>query len=294
MMFMNKASLTQVVEETTTKLLGLASFDLPQGVEKALRDALNREDDPIARSQLSVILKNIEIARKKRVPICQDTGIPMIHVSLGEDFPLKAILPNILSEAVRKATISIPLRPNAVHPFTRKNTRDNSGIHLPYLEWEIKHGDSLEILVIPKGFGSENMSQLGMLTPGEGLNGVKSFVLDCVVSAGGRPCPPTIIGVGVGLGVDGVMKLARRAAIRPLPLKNEDPDIASLETQLLKLVNETGIGPMGLGGKTTSLAVNIEIGHTHTGGLPVGVVFQCWAARMAEATVESDGKVKIA
>ena len=193
---------------------------------------------------------------------------------------------------MKRATCDVSLRPNAVHPISRVNTLDNTGIHVPYIEWEIKPGSTLDIVAIPKGFGSENMSRLAVFTPGEGMKAVKEFLLETVLRAGGKSCPPTIVGVGLGLGLDGVLRLGRKAALRPLPSRNDDPEIAALEEELLALVNETGIGPMGLGGKTTALAVNVEVGHTHTASLPVAVVFQCWAARRSEATIHPDGRVE--
>jgi fumarate hydratase subunit alpha len=281
-----------VVKDTAIKLLELASLDLPEDVEEALKDALERENNTIARSQLSSILKNVDIARKKRIPMCQDTGIIIIKLEIGENFPIKADLPTILNKAVKKGTRSIPLRPNAVHPIKRWNTGDNTGDYLPYIEWEITSGDHLKMEVILKGIGSENMSRLGMLNPGQGIKGVKNFVIESVVEAGGKPCPPYILGLGIGLAVDGVMKLARKAAIRPINIKNEDSEIAKLEEELLNIINETGIGTMGLGGRITALAVNIELGFTHTGSLPVGVVFQCWADRRAKAMLKSNGEVE--
>jgi len=289
---MNTNDLGEVVERATKKLLELAVIELPIGVENALRGALKKEQNLIAKAQLTSMIENIEIARSKRLPICQDTGIQMFHITLGEDFPVKSKLQKIVQRSVQKATSEIPLRPNAVHPITRVNSSDNTGIHVPYIEWCIQPGTKMNIEVIPKGFGSENMSRLRMLSPGQGMKAVKEFLLDSVLEAGGKNCPPTIIGLGLGLGVDGVMRLGRKAALRPLPLRNEHPEIADLEAELLRLVNETGIGPMGLGGKTTALAVNIELGHTHTASLPVAVVFQCWAARRSEANIYSNGCVE--
>ncbi|MHA2394480.1 MAG: fumarate hydratase [Promethearchaeota archaeon] len=281
-----------MIEDTAITLLELASHDLPRDVEEALKYALEKENNIIAQSQLSSILKNVDIARKKRVPMCQDTGIIIIKLEVGENFPIKADLPSILKRAVKKGTVSIPLRPNAVHPIKRWNTGDNTGDHLPYLEWEVTSGDYLKMEVILKGIGSENMSKLGMLNPGQGIKGVKNFVIESVVEAGGRPCPPYILGLGIGLAVDGVMKLARKAAIRPINSKNEDIEIAKLEEEILNIINKTGIGTMGLGGRTTALAVNIELGYTHTGGLPVGIVFQCWADRRAKAVLKGNGEVE--
>lgn len=280
------------LRENFLKLVDLAVTDLPANVEETLKDRLRAETSEIAKDQLRAILSNIEVARGQHIPICQDTGIQMFHLRVGEDFPLKAKLPLIIAEAVRDATAKALLRPNAVHPLTRLNTGDNTGMHVPYIEWSLIEGDVLDVEVLPKGAGSENMSALRMLNPGDGLKGVKRFVLETVAAAGGKPCPPYILGVGIGLGSDGVMKLARRASVRPLKEHNEGSGMADLEKELLGLVNETGIGPMGLGGRTTALAVNIEIGHTHTAGLPVGVIFQCWAARRAAARIYPNGRAE--
>jgi len=274
------------------KLIDLAVTALPTNIEEALKKTLNEETSEIAREQLKAILRNIQVAREKHIPICQDTGIQMFHLSIGEDFPLKAELPKIITEAVRKATSEALLRPNAIHPLTRLNTRDNTGIDVPYIEWNLLEGNTLEVEVIPKGAGSENMSALKMLNPGDGLRGVKRFIIEIVAAAGGKPCPPYVLGVGIGLCSDSVMKLARRASMRPLQKRNEDPEIANLEDELLGLVNETGIGSMGLGGRTTALAVNIEVGHTHTAELPVGIIFQCWAARRAAARIYPNGRAE--
>jgi fumarate hydratase subunit alpha len=280
------------LRENFLKLVDLAVTDLPANVEETLRETLKTETSAIAKDQLKAILSNIEVARRQHIPICQDTGIQMSHLGVGEDFPLKTKLPLIMAEAVRDATAKALLRPNAVHPLTRLNTGDNTGMHVPYIEWSPTEGNTLDVEVLPKGAGSENMSALKMLNPGDGLKGVKRFVLETVAAAGGKPCPPYILGVGIGLGSDGVMKLARRASVRPLRECSGDPEIADLEKELLGLVNETGIGPMGLGGRTTALAVNIEIGHTHTAGLPVGIIFQCWAARRAAARIYPNGMVE--
>ena len=277
------------LEENFMELISIAVTDLPANVEETLREALEAETSEIARDQLKAILRNVEVARERRIPICQDTGIQMFHLGVGEDFPMKAELPIIIAEAVREATSKALLRPNAVHPLSRLNTEDNTGSHVPYIEWDLLKGNILEVEVLPKGAGSENMSALKMLNPGEGLKGVKRFVLETVAAAGGKPCPPYILGIGIGLGADGVMKLARKASVRALKEHSGDPAISHLEKELLGLVNETGIGPMGLGGRTTALAVNIEIGHTHTAGLPVGVIFQCWAARRAAARIYPNG-----
>ena len=284
--------LDKIIMEETINLIKLASTRLPLEVKDALEKSREEETSEVAKKQLDAILANIDLAEKTETPMCQDTGIVMFYLKAGSNFPILNRIPQILRQATKKATVAIPLRPNAVDPFTRKNSGDNTGEYIPYIDWEIVDGDSLELAVAPKGYGSENMCTLKMLTPGEGVKGLKRFVIDTVIKAGGKPCPPVILGVGVGAGADSVMKLARKAVLRSINKRHENPKLANLEEELLKLVNETGIGPMGLGGKTTALGVNIEYAHTHTAGLPVGVVISCWASRKASARIWPDGRIQ--
>ena len=195
-------------------------------------------------------------------------------------------------EATKRATNEVPLRPNAVNPFTSKNSGDNTGRLIPPIHWEIVPGNSLKITVFPKGGGSENVSTLGMLSPSEGIKGLKRFVLNAVVKAGGQPCPPTIVGVGVGGGADLAMTIAKKSLLRPLNQKSVDPDIALLEKELIEAANMTGIGPMGLGGKVTVLGVNIGFAYRHPASFPVAVAFSCWACRRASAKISTDGTVE--
>jgi fumarate hydratase subunit alpha len=184
------------------------------------------------------------------------------------------------------------LRPNAVDPFTRKNSGDNTGRLIPYINWEITEEDTIEITALPKGGGSENVCALGMITPGEGVRGLKKFVIDTVIKAGAKPCPPNILGVGMGGGADIAMKIAKKALLRPINQPNPNPELAQLEKQLYEAANSTGIGPMGLGGKFTVLGVNIEYAHRHPASYPVAVAYQCWAARRATACIHVDGTVE--
>jgi len=204
-------------------------------------------------------------------------------------------LPN-LEEGIRRglnrATSEVPLRSNAVHPITRQNPGNNIGKHVPIIHYEHSDCDFTQLTVMPKGAGSENMSALAMLTPSQGMKGIKRLVLDTVVKAGGRPCPPTIVGVGIGGSADQAMVLAKQALLRPLNIKNQDPQLAALESELKQALNLTGIGPMGLGGKTTVLGVRVEEAFTHTASLPVAVCLQCWAARRASARIAKDGSVQ--
>ena len=182
----------------------------------------------------------------------------------------------------------MPLRPNVVDPLTRENTGTNTGKDVPLVDIEIIEGNYIELIIFPKGFGSENNNAMKMALPGEGVEGIKNFVVDTVLAAGGKPCPPTRIGVGIGGSSDYALKLAKKALLREVSSKNPDNRLAELEQELLELVNSTGIGPMGLGGNTTALDVKIELVDTHTAGLPIGICIQCWAARHASATIKDE------
>ncbi|MEA3255576.1 MAG: fumarate hydratase [Candidatus Altiarchaeota archaeon] len=279
-----------LITETVVELLRKAEVSLPGDVEKALKRAYRAEKEEIARMQLKTILDNVRYARMNNIPMCQDTGVPVFYLRLGGGLEIDL---NLIEESIRrgvkKATSRIPLRPNIVHPLTRENSGDNTGAGIPVIDIEfLGDKDYLELTVFPKGAGSENMSAFRMLNPSEGVEGVKGFVLDTVASAGGNPCPPTIVGVGIGGSAEGAMKLAKKALLRGIN-PHEDEGIAGLEGELLKEINKLGIGPMGLGGKTTSLAVNIEYAYCHTASLPVAVNLQCWANRKASARIHVDG-----
>ena len=283
----------KLIEEVSVELLRQAVVELPVDVKKALGKAYEEETGEIAKTQLGAILDNVKLAEETCTPMCQDTGVPIFYVKVGTEARVEGNLEEGIKNAVLRATDEIPLRPNVVHPLTRKNPGTNVGENMPYVNYSILPGkDYVEITAFPKGVGSENMSTLGMLKPVEGIRGVKRFVIDTVIAAGSQPCPPTIVGVGVGGSADIAMKLAKEALLRPLDQKHPEEPIANLERELLEAINSTGIGPMGLGGKTTSLGVNVEYAYTHTGGLPVGVNIQCWAARKATAKIHSDGRVE--
>jgi fumarate hydratase subunit alpha len=270
----------------------LAVVKLPQDVKEALKRAYREEVSETGRVQLEAILKNIELAEKENTSICQDTGVIIFYVKAGAQTKGLDKVESALRNAVKRATKEIPLRPNAVDIFTQKNSGDNTGKFIPYINWEIVPGDTIEITAFPKGGGSENVSQLGMLTPGEGVNGLKKFVIGAIIKAGAMPCPPTIVGVAAGGGADIAIKLAKMAVLRPLNQPNLNPDLAKIERELYEDANSTGIGPMGLGGKFTVLGVNIDYAHRHPASYPVAVVFQCWAARRATARIYSDGRVE--
>ncbi|MHC1605682.1 MAG: fumarate hydratase [Candidatus Methanofastidiosia archaeon] len=280
----------QLIEDTVVELLKRAVVFLPDDVVESIENAYKREDTEVARMQLKAILDNIKLARETQTPMCQDTGILLFYVkpsmNLGTD------IEKVIRKAVKKATPLVPLRPNAVDPLSRTNPGTNVGVGMPHINYEMPEGNFTEITVFPKGAGSENMSRLLMLTPSQGIKGIKEFVLDSVLNAAGKPCPPTIVGVGIGGSADISMKLAKKALLRPLGQRNKDKRIAGLEQELYNALNKTGIGPMGLGGKTTVLGVSIEFAYCHTASHPVAVNIQCWAARRATARIHDNGEVK--
>jgi fumarate hydratase subunit alpha len=272
------------VEEEICHLFKEAVIKLPSDVKFALKNAYNTEKNDVARLNLQAIIENIKAAEELEVPLCQDTGLPIIFVKLG-NIKVENLIEGIIN-GVKKATKEIPLRPNVVDPFTRKNTGNNTGKFIPQIDIELIDEDYLEITVFPKGFGSENNNKLKMALPGEGENAVKDFVLETVLAAGGKPCPPTIVGIGIGGSSDLAMKLAKKALLADVGVRNPDKKLSRLEEEILDKINQTGIGPMGLGGETTALDVKILSADTHTAGLPIGVCIQCWAARKATTIIK--------
>jgi len=281
-----------VVENVAFKLLQLAVTELPQDVKQALQRAYREEESEAGKTQLKTILENVELAQKTRTPMCQDTGVIIFYVKAGSQVKDLDKIEKALHRATIRATKEVPLRPNAVDPFTQKNTGDNTGRLIPFIHWEIVPRNTLEITVMPKGGGSENVCALGMLSPGMGLDELKKFVLDTVIKAGAKPCPPNILGVAVGGGADIAMKLAKAALLKPLDQPNPDPNLANLEKELQEAVNSTGIGPMGLGGRFTVLGVKVDYAHRHPASYPVAVAVQCWAARRASARIYPDEKIE--
>ncbi|TEU05926.1 fumarate hydratase [Candidatus Bathyarchaeota archaeon] len=281
-----------MVENVAIKLLQLAVTELPQDVKEALQNAYRREESEAGKTQLKAILNNIELAEKTRTPMCQDTGVIIFYLKAGAQVKGLDKIEEALRNATKRATKEVPLRPNAVNPFTQKNTGDNTGRFIPFIHWEIVPGNDIEITVFPKGGGCENVCALGMLRPGEGVKGLKKFVVDTIIKAGAKPCPPNIIGVAVGGGADIAMKLAKETLLRPLNQSNPDPELAKLEKELYEAANSTGIGPMGLGGKFTVLGVHVEYAERHPASYPAAVAVQCWAARRASARIHPDGTVE--
>ena len=282
------------VEDAAAHLYVWALKDIPQDLRDALAAAKDRETSVTGQRVLQTIHRNINIADDEKNLVCQDTGIAVYTCRVGEHFPLH---PTRIYEALRdgtaRATVEHPLRSNAVHTLTRENTGPNIGHRLPIVHWEfIADWDGLDVKCVPKGSGSENMSFLKMCVPADGVKGIKQFVLESIVGAGGKPCPPGIVGVGIGGTADYAMYLAKEAITRPIGTRNADPLVAELEDELYGLLNETGIGPMGLGGDVTVLQCHIEHADTHMTLNPVAVNYQCWAARRASVHVDAQGNLE--
>ena len=271
------------IEDTIYQLYKQAAIVLGDDVKCALEDALKCEDSDLGQLNIKAILKNIELAEEKSIPMCQDTGLPIIFVKLG-----KVEVENLyegIKKGVAKATSEVPLRPNVVDPITRKNS-GNVGDKVPIVDIELIDEDYVEFTIMPKGFGSENNNALKMALPAEGVEGVKDFVVETALKAGGKPCPPIVVGVGIGGSSDMALKLGKKALLGKVGERNPDPTLAEMELECLERINMDGKGPMGLGGRTTALDVKILKMDTHTAGLPIGVVIQCWADRHATARLE--------
>ena len=276
----------KTIEETVYQLYKKAVIELNEDVIKSLENALKNEEDDLARLNIENILKNIKLARENQIPMCQDTGLGIIFVKLGN---VKVEnLKTAIRNGVKKASSEIPLRPNIVDPLTRENSGNNLGDKIPYINIELTDTDYLEITLLPKGFGSENNNKLKMALPAEGEEGIKDFVVESVLQAGGKPCPPMIVGVGIGGTSDLAMKLAKEAMLDEIGKPNKDSKLAKMEKEILDKINQNGKGPMGLGGKTTALDVKIKPAATHTAGLPIGVCIQCWAHRHATAILKDE------
>ena len=266
------------ITETVAKLCINANRHLPQDVRCAIKNCRECEDGEIAKKVLDNIIENFEIADSENVPICQDTGMACVFLEIGQDVHFTGgNLNDAVNEGVRKGYTEGYLRKSVVKdPVRRGNTGDNTPA---MIYTEITDGDSVKITVAPKGFGSENMSAIRMFKPSAGLQGIKDFIIETVENAGPNPCPPMVVGVGIGGTFDKAALLAKKALLRPLGSQNEDEFYASLETEMLTKINELGIGPQGFGGKTTAIGLNIETLPTHIAGMPCAININCHVTR---------------
>ena len=290
------ATIYDQIEDVARDLYIRALTDIPKDVRvglKSAKDAETAAQQKTAEKVMLTVLENVRVADEKNMMVCQDTGLPIYRVRVGNQLQLDMLeVKNRLKIGAERATREYPLRSNTVHPVTRKNTGTNTGQGMPVIKFDFVEGDTIEIQMAPKGSGSENMSFLKMLVPGEGIKGIYKFVLQCVFDSGANPCPPVIVGIGLGGTSDVAAALAKEAScFRRVGTHNSDPDIAKMERELLDLINQTGIGPQGLGGATTAMAVNIEWAHTHISQNPVAVNMQCWRGERAGAIIDGEGNV---
>lgn len=271
------------VERISDALRDLAirsNIELGEDVIAAFERALEQEESPTGKEILKRLIENAKIAREQRIPMCQDTGFAVVFVELGQDVRIVGgSLKDAITEGVRRGYEEGYLRKSICHCITRKNTGDNTP---PVIHFDVVPGDRLKIIFAPKGGGSENMSRVTMLTPAVGIDGVRDFVIQRVKESGPNPCPPTIVGVGIGGTIEQAAILAKKALLRPLGSENPDEELRALEKDWLERINRLGIGPQGLGGRITSLAVHINMMPCHIASLPVAVNIQCHAARHKE------------
>jgi fumarate hydratase subunit alpha len=273
----------RLITEQVRDLCIQANIDLGEDVLQAFDRAIEKEESPVAVDILKELKENARIAKEEKVPICQDTGFAVVFVELGQDVHLVGgSLSEAIHEGVRRGYREGYLRKSICHPFTRTNTGDNTPA---VIHTEMVPGDRIKITLAPKGAGSENMSRVVMLTPSEGVEGIKRFVIQRVKEAGSNPCPPTIVGVGIGGTMEQAALLAKKSLLRPLGSKNPSPELDQLESEMLAGINQLGIGPQGLGGRTTSLAVHVLMMACHIASLPLAVNIQCHVQRHKETVI---------
>ena len=273
----------KLITEKVRDLCMRANTDLGEDVLQAFDRAMEREESPLGIEILKELKENARIARKEEVPICQDTGFAVVFLELGQEVHLVGgYLKDAVEEGVRQGYRDGYLRKSICHPFTRANTGDNTPA---IIHTDVVPGDKIRMIVAPKGGGSENMSRVVMLTPSDGVEGIKRYVVQRVKESGSNPCPPTIVGVGIGGTFEQAALLAKKSLLRPLGSKNPDAELDRLESEILAEINRLGIGPQGLGGRTTSLAVHILLMPCHIASFPLAVNIQCHAQRHKEAEI---------
>lgn len=290
---MSQITAEEQIITAVSKLISTAAIYLPQDTKQALRDARERENLELPKKVLGSMLKNLDIAEAEKRPSCQDTGTVIFYVNAGDQFPFIGKLEGILREATIRATAETPLRPNSVNVLTGKNTGNNTGDRIPWIEWQITPGsNAADVTVVLKGGGSEAPSMAKVIPPAEGLKGAFKIVIDDVFENGPKPCPPVVVGVGIGPTADIAMKLAKKSLLRKVGERNKDPELAKFEISLLEAINKLGWGPHGVGGKTTALDVHIDLVNRHPASFAVGVATACWEDRKSTLRIHADGNVE--
>jgi fumarate hydratase subunit alpha len=290
---MSQLVVEERITDAATKLVSTAAIFLPEDVKSALRNAQANETSELARKVIGSMLRNLEVAEAEGRPSCQDTGTVIFYVKAGDKFPYLGILEESLRKATVKATAEVPLRPNSVDVFTGKNSGNNTADRIPWIEWELVPGsDTAEVTVVLKGGGSEGPSIAKVIPPAEGMKGVYKLVLDDIFEQGPKPCPPVVVGIGLGPTADIAMKLAKRALLMDIGQRNPDPEISKIETSLLEAINKLGWGPHGVGGSTTALDVHIDAVNRHPASFAVGIATVCWEDRRSTMRIYPEGKVE--
>lgn len=286
----SKSTLKSAIKEVWVRSL----TEIQPDVMEALKKAYENETNSRGKQYLEILIQNAQKAGERRMVMCQDTGVPTFFVKTALDFPYRDSIREAFDDALRELTQGeFPMRPMVVHPITREDRGDNTALNVPLIHAELDNSiDYMEIKAMPKGAGCGTWSTLQIFPPAVGMIGVKKFVVDSVIRAGSNPCPPIIVGVGIGGPLEEVARLATEATARPINIHNSDPVVAELEQELLDALNMSQIGPMGVGGDTTALAVNIECSGTHRPWMPVAVNINCWPGRKAACRIYRDGRVE--
>ncbi len=290
---MSQQSVEEQVSAAATRLITTAAIYLPADVKSALKKAQDSESGELPKKVIGSMLKNLEIAEAEGRPSCQDTGTVIFYVKAGDRFPYLGLLEGALRSATVKATAEAPLRPNSVNILTGKNSGNNTADRIPWIEWEIVPGvDTADVTVVLKGGGSESPSLAKVIAPAEGMKGVYKIVLDDIFEQGPKPCPPVIVGIGLGPTADIAMKLAKKSLQREVGQRNADPELARVETSLLEAINKLGWGPHGVGGASTALDVHIDAVNRHPASFAVGVATACWEDRRSTMRIFPGGRVE--
>ena len=281
------------ITESAARLISAAAIYLPPDVKRSLEEAQRNESTELAKKVIGSMLKNLEVAEAEGRPSCQDTGTVIFYVKAGDKFPYLGKMEEILRSATVKATADVPLRPNSVSIFTGKNSGNNTADRIPWIEWDLVPGsDTAEVTVVLKGGGSEAPSLARVIPPAEGMKGVYKMVLDDIFEQGPKPCPPVVVGIGLGPTADIAMKLAKQSLLADIGQRNPDPEIAKIEVSLLQAINRLGWGPHGVGGATTALDVHIDAVNRHPASFAVGVATVCWEDRKSTMKIDSGGHVQ--
>jgi fumarate hydratase subunit alpha len=290
---MSQQGAEEKITDAAVKLVSTAAIYLPADVKGALRTAQENESSELAKKVIGSMLKNLEVAEAEGRPSCQDTGTIIFYVRAGDKFPFLGMLERALRNATVRATAEVPLRPNSVNIITGKNSNNNTGDRIPWVEWEVVPGfDTAEVTVVLKGGGSESPSLAKVLSPAEGLKGMYKLVLDDIFEQGPKPCPPVVVGIGMGPTADIAMKLAKKSLLCDIGQRNPDAELSKIETSLLDAINKLGWGPHGVGGSTTALDVHIDAVNRHAASLAVGVATACWEDRRSAMRIYPEGRVE--